>query len=52
MKIPGYAGKILFLDLSSGKARTEEIPPDIIDSFVGGSGINTWLAREPHIPRG
>lgn len=46
MTIHGYAGKILYLDLNSGKARTEETPPEMINSFIGGSGINSRLARD------
>jgi aldehyde:ferredoxin oxidoreductase len=43
--IPGYAGKILYLDLSAGKVRVEETPAEMINSYIGGSGANTWLAR-------
>ncbi|MFZ5632636.1 MAG: aldehyde ferredoxin oxidoreductase C-terminal domain-containing protein [Bacillota bacterium] len=46
MTIPGYAGRILYLDLSGGKTRIEETPPEMIDSFLGGSGINTRLAAD------
>ena len=45
MTVPGYAGKILYLDLTTGKTRVEETPREMIDSFIGGGGINTGLAR-------
>jgi len=46
MAFPGYAGRILYVDLTGGKVRTEETPREIIHSYIGGSGGNTWLARD------
>jgi aldehyde:ferredoxin oxidoreductase len=37
----GYAGKILFVDLSRKETRVESIDPYL--PFVGGRGINLWL---------
>ncbi len=50
MSIPGYAGKILYLDLTSGKVGTGETPPEMIRSFIGGSGLNTRLYRDLAAP--
>jgi aldehyde:ferredoxin oxidoreductase len=39
---PGYAGKVLWVNLSSGKTKTE---PTLkyAKHFVGGRGINAWI---------
>ncbi len=46
---PGYAGRILFVDLSAGQFREEHLAPELIEKFLGGMGINNWLAWR-HIP--
>ena len=37
--IAGYAGKMLFVDLSKGKIWEEELPEDLAKNFVGGYGL-------------
>jgi len=44
MAIPGYAGNILYIDLSTGKTHKEPLDPDLAKKFIGGWGINQWLA--------
>ncbi len=39
MEISGFAGRVLHVDLTSGKAWKEPLDPDLIDKFVGGWGI-------------
>jgi aldehyde:ferredoxin oxidoreductase len=35
----GYAGKNLFVDLSTGDIREEELDPELVEAFVGGYGM-------------
>jgi len=42
----GYCGKILYVDLSSGKIETKPLETDLIRDFIGGSGINTKIAYD------
>jgi len=44
MKTTGYAGSILFVDLTGGKIRKEPLDPDLARAFLGGHGINYKLA--------
>lgn len=37
--IPGYAGRLLRIDLSSGTTSVEPIKEDILKSFIGGTGL-------------
>ena len=39
----GYAGKILFVDLSSGNIREEPLDTGLAEKFVGGPGIGYEL---------
>ncbi len=39
----GYAGKILYIDLTSGKTRTEPLDMDMARKFIGGCGIGERL---------
>jgi aldehyde:ferredoxin oxidoreductase len=41
-KHPGYAGKILWVNLTTGKMKTESTIK-YAKRFVGGRGINTWI---------
>jgi aldehyde:ferredoxin oxidoreductase len=48
----GYAGRILFVDLTSGKSRDENLSREDIEMFIGGYGINSslaWKLIEPKI---
>jgi len=42
----GFAGAILYIDLSSGEIKRESINPQWIERFVGGWGINMKLAYD------
>ncbi len=42
MRRPGYAGKILRVDLTSQKLSTEPTTK-YAERFIGGRGINTWI---------
>jgi len=46
MELFGYAGKILYVDLSSGDIRIESESTDFIDLFVGGIGACARLAYD------
>ena len=42
----GVAGKILWVDLSKGEHRTEEIPEDVYRQFLGGYGLGVRVLYE------
>ena len=42
----GYAGAILYIDLTTGQTRKEALDPALIKKFLGGYGINLKLASE------
>lgn len=42
----GYAGKLLFVDLSSGRISAEPLTEDLRWNFIGGVGINAKLAYD------
>jgi aldehyde:ferredoxin oxidoreductase len=46
MAIPGYAGRILFVDLTSGNTRKETLDTELIKDLIGGYGINNKLAYD------
>jgi len=37
--VPGYAGRVAIVDLSSGKVRIEELSRELVELFVGGKGF-------------
>jgi aldehyde:ferredoxin oxidoreductase len=39
----GYAGTILFVDLTTGKTRTEKLSDDVAKKYVGGIGLGMKL---------
>jgi aldehyde:ferredoxin oxidoreductase len=39
----GYVGKILYVDLTSGKVETQQLDENVIKEFLGGWGINYRL---------
>jgi len=39
MTIPGYAGRLLRVDLSTGEARKEDLPEQLIRDYIGGRGF-------------
>lgn len=51
MTFPGYAGRILYVDLTSGNIRIEPLSEKWMKDYLGGWGINYRLAYdliEPH----
>ncbi|MDQ0287297.1 aldehyde:ferredoxin oxidoreductase [Desulfofundulus luciae] len=51
MAMGGYAGKILFVDLSRKKFWSEKLLPQLTRDYIGGSGLNYQLARDLIHPR-
>jgi len=47
----GYMGKILRVDLSSGKISTEELDPQMVNEYIGGSGFATKILYD-EVPPG
>lgn len=43
MTTPGYFGRYLRIDLARRKVEAVELPPDVLRSFIGGTGLGTWL---------
>jgi aldehyde:ferredoxin oxidoreductase len=41
--LPGYAGRVAYVDLSSGRVRVEELPGDVLELFLGGKGLLYYL---------
>ncbi len=46
MECKGYAGKILYVDLTSGRTKEEPLDLDLGRKFLGGCGLNLRLARD------
>jgi len=46
MGILGYAGSILYVDLTSGRTRKEPLDPELVMTLIGGYGINNKLAYD------
>jgi len=42
----GWHGAYLRIDLSTGTAERVEIPIDVLERFIGGVGLGTWLCLE------
>jgi len=42
----GYAGKILYVDLTSGSTKAEPLDTDLLKEYLGGQGINIRLAYD------
>ena len=50
MGMPGYAGNILYLDLTSGGMRKEPIDAELAKTFVGGQRLKPWSrGLETHV---
>jgi aldehyde:ferredoxin oxidoreductase len=45
-KIGGYAGKILYVDLTRRISESKPLSEDLMSNFIGGPGINAKLAYE------
>ena len=46
MGIPGYAGNILYINLTSGSIRKEPLDAEMAKTYIGGAGINNKLAYD------
>ena len=46
MGIPGYAGNILYINLTSGSIRKEPLDTEMVRTYIGGAGINNKLAYD------
>ncbi|MBE0414997.1 MAG: hypothetical protein IBX36_00445 [Dehalococcoidia bacterium] len=46
MRMLGYAGRILYVDLSRGRIEREALDPELVSTFIGGAGINQRLAYD------
>jgi len=46
MSTYGFAGKILYVDLTNGETRTEPLDPQLVKKYIGGRGINHKLAHD------
>lgn len=42
----GYAGKVLFIDLTNGKVKEESLSQDIYRDFIGGTGLGVRILYE------
>lgn len=42
----GWTGNILYVDLTSGLCRREEIPTELLHSYLGGRGLGVRLMRD------
>lgn len=47
----GYAGKILFVDLTTGKAKEESPPESLYRDFIGGTGLGVRILYERMKPK-
>ena len=48
----GYAGKLLNLNLNDGSAKDFVVPEEVLQKYLGGKGLGTWLlykGLEPHL---
>ncbi|HEY90342.1 MAG TPA: hypothetical protein G4O07_00780 [Dehalococcoidia bacterium] len=43
MSTPGYNGTILYVNLTDGSTRVEQLDPDLVQTLIGGFGINNRL---------
>jgi len=43
VSIPGYNGTILYVNLTDGSTRVEQLDPDLVQTLIGGFGINNRL---------
>lgn len=41
MDLYGYSGKILRIDLTTGMVRAEDLPPQVIENYLGGAGFGS-----------
>ncbi len=46
-----FAGKILHVDLGSGKAESRSVPAEVYEAVLSGKGLEAWYLNK-HIPAG
>lgn len=46
MGLPGYAGNILYVNLTSGSVKKEPLDAKMVRAYIGGAGINNKLAYD------
>jgi len=46
MGLPGYAGNILYINLTSGSIRKEPLDAEMVRTYIGGAGILNKLAYD------
>lgn len=46
MEFGGFAGSVLYVDLTSGDIRKEPLDPELVRDFIGGWGISNKLAYD------
>ncbi|MHA1484980.1 MAG: aldehyde ferredoxin oxidoreductase N-terminal domain-containing protein, partial [Candidatus Thorarchaeota archaeon] len=46
----GYAGKILYVDLTTGESRTEPLPEKMAEDFRGGAGFGIKMITDLQRP--
>ena len=46
MTIGGFAGNVLYVDLTHGKIRREPLDPALAEKFIGGLGLTVKLAYD------
>ena len=51
MTISGYTGRILYVDLTNQRTRTEPLDPEFVGTLIGGWGINNRLVYDLVSPR-
>jgi len=44
--VPGYFGRYLRIDVSSGTSDSVPIPTEILRQYIGGVGLGTWILRQ------
>lgn len=49
--VGGYAGKILFVDLTTGSMREEAPPESLYRDFIGGTGLGVRILYEHIKPK-
>ena len=48
---PGYHGRCLKIDLTAQASESIDLPVEVLQQFIGGTGLGTWLLLE-HCPDG
>ncbi len=46
--VHGWRGRLLHVDLSAGTSRAEEIPGELLQTYLGGRGLGVRLLRDAH----